>query len=128
MSTNIHTEKLNGVNITASAVDFDASSSNDPHYTASSPSKWSNFKDSFGRMDTNEPSYAGMTDLERAVAATAKSPLSQSLKSRHLQMIAIGGAIGTGLFVGSGSALRTGGPAALLIGWILVGTMIYCTV
>ena len=43
-------------------------------------------------------------------------------------MIAIGGSIGTGLFVGSGSALRTGGPAGLLIAYILIGTMIFCTV
>lgn len=30
-------------------------------------------------------------------------------------MIAIGGSIGAGLFVGSGSALNTGGPGALLL-------------
>ena len=54
--------------------------------------------------------------------------LSQGLKSRHLQMIAIGGSIGTGLFVGSGSALATGGPASVVIGFALVGCMIYCTV
>lgn len=43
-------------------------------------------------------------------------------------MIAIGGSIGTGLFVGSGSSLHTGGPAGLIIAYILIGTMIYCTV
>jgi amino acid permease len=42
--------------------------------------------------------------------------LNKTLKSRHLNMIAIGGSIGAGLFVGSGGALSTGGPAALLIG------------
>lgn len=43
-------------------------------------------------------------------------------------MIAIGGAIGTGLFVGSGSALATGGPAALMIGFGLIGIMLFCVV
>lgn len=35
---------------------------------------------------------------------------------------------GTGLFVGSGSALATGGPASIVIAWGLVGAMLYCTV
>ena len=43
-------------------------------------------------------------------------------------MIAIGGSIGTGLFVGSGSALSTGGPAALIIDYGLIGIMLFCTV
>ena len=35
---------------------------------------------------------------------------------------------GTGLFVGSGSALANGGPASLVIAYGLIGTMLYCTV
>ena len=35
-----------------------------------------------------------------------------------------GGSIGTGLFVGSGSALHSGGPAGVLIAWILIGAML----
>lgn len=45
----------------------------------------------------------------------AEPALSMSLKNRHLQMIAIGGSIGTGLFVASGSALQAGGPASLVL-------------
>jgi len=44
------------------------------------------------------------------------------MKPRHLQMIAVGGSIGTGLFVGSGNALTRGGPAGLLIAWLIIGT------
>jgi amino acid transporter len=49
---------------------------------------------------------------------THAAPLARELKGRHLQMIAIGGAIGAGYFVGSGSALQSGGPGSL-VGFIL---------
>lgn len=67
-------------------------------------------------------------DIESAAQATANSPLFRALKGRHLQMIAIGGSIGTGLFVGSGKALAHGGPASLVIAFTLIGVMMYCTV
>ncbi|WVQ79486.1 hypothetical protein IAT38_001585 [Cryptococcus sp. DSM 104549] len=50
--------------------------------------------------------------------------LQQKMKPRHLQMIAVGGSIGTGLFVGSGSALTRGGPAGILLAWIIMGVML----
>ena len=34
-----------------------------------------------------------------------------------------GGAIGAGLFVGSGSAFQTGGPGSVLLGFMIVGTL-----
>ncbi|CAZ79818.1 unnamed protein product [Tuber melanosporum] len=71
---------------------------------------------------------AGHFDIEQAALNVAESPLSRKLKGRHLQMIAIGGSIGTGLFVGSGSALSTGGPASLLIAFALIGAMLFCVV
>jgi len=40
----------------------------------------------------------------------------------------LGGSIGAGLFVGSGSALATGGPASLVLGFIIVGSMLLCTI
>jgi yeast amino acid transporter len=67
-------------------------------------------------------------DMESAAQATALSPLLRRLKGRHLQMIAIGGSIGTGLFVGSGKALAHGGPASVLLAFTLIGIMMYCTV
>lgn len=36
-------------------------------------------------------------------------------------MIALGGAVGTGLIIGSGTALRRGGPLGLLLGYSFVG-------
>ncbi|KAK4158484.1 glycoside hydrolase [Chaetomidium leptoderma] len=67
-------------------------------------------------------------DMHAANVGTANSLLSRELKGRHLQMIAIGGSIGTGLFVASGKALNTGGPAAVLIAYLFVGCMLYCTI
>ncbi|KAI1847405.1 hypothetical protein JX266_006630 [Neoarthrinium moseri] len=66
-------------------------------------------------------------DMRLATLRTAQSSLARKLKGRHLQMIAIGGSIGTGLFVASGRALQTGGPAAVLIAYTLVGAMLYFT-
>ncbi|KAI0545355.1 amino acid permease/ SLC12A domain-containing protein [Xylaria curta] len=51
--------------------------------------------------------------------------LDRSMKPRHLHMIAIGGSIGAGFFVGSGSALNTGGPGFLLIDFIIIGVMMF---
>lgn len=43
-----------------------------------------------------------------------KPELARHLKSRHVQLIAIGGTIGTGLFLGSGQSIHTAGPSILL--------------
>lgn len=59
--------------------------------------------------------------FKRRSLADKHNQLNQTLRSRHLHMIAIGGSIGTGLFVGSGSALGTGGPAALVIAFLIIG-------
>lgn len=89
---------------------------------------FTNFKDSFKPANVPELDDPNLTDLEKAAIATAQSPLEQSLKARHLQMIAIGGSIGTGLFVGSGASLAKGGPASVIISYALVGTMLFNTV
>jgi len=49
--------------------------------------------------------------------------LSRGLKQRHLTMIAIGGVIGAGLFVGSGVVISNTGPGAFL-GYALTGVLI----
>lgn len=51
--------------------------------------------------------------------------LDRSMKKRHLNMIAIGGSIGAGFFVGSGGALTRGGPASLLICFLIAGVMVF---
>ncbi|TRX90790.1 hypothetical protein FHL15_008369 [Xylaria flabelliformis] len=66
--------------------------------------------------------------MDEEVGIVHKSAaLKTDLKGRHMQMIAIGGAIGAGLFIGSGSALHNGGPASLIIGYLVIGVMLLFT-
>ncbi len=51
--------------------------------------------------------------------------LSRKLKTRHLSMIAIGGTIGTGLFLASGATIATAGPGGALAAYLIAGIMVY---
>ena len=53
-------------------------------------------------VETGEPQQGG-------------EKLQRTLKNRHIQLIAIGGAIGTGLFMGSGKTISVAGPSMLLV-------------
>jgi amino acid transporter len=62
---------------------------------------------------------------EEAYVVAPAAKLQRQLKNRHVAMISIGGVIGTGLFLGTATALRHGGPVGLLLGYIVVGTICY---
>ncbi|TDZ30771.1 Amino-acid permease inda1 [Colletotrichum spinosum] len=66
-----------------------------------------------------------LKSFQRRDRGTGESELDRSMKPRHLQMIAIGGSIGAGFFVGSGSALTKGGPGSVLICFLIAGVMIF---
>ncbi len=51
--------------------------------------------------------------------------LQRTLKGRHLTMIAIGGSIGTGLFIATGYTVHQGGPGGVLAAYTLVAFMVY---
>ncbi|KIJ69454.1 hypothetical protein HYDPIDRAFT_179263 [Hydnomerulius pinastri MD-312] len=51
--------------------------------------------------------------------------LRRGLQSRQISMIALGGTIGTGLIIGSGTALVRGGPLGLCLGYAFVGLICY---
>jgi yeast amino acid transporter len=89
---------------------------------------WTRIVHSFRRKtDEVHGEFAlGNADADRKAGDLTR--LSRKLKTRHLQMIAIGGSIGCGLFIGSGAALKTGGPGTLVMDFCIIGLMIFCMV
>ncbi len=64
------------------------------------------------------------TSPPTAETGLTEEGLRQGLRTRHIRMIAIGGAIGTGLFLGSGGAIAKAGPA-LILTYAITGAMIF---
>lgn len=65
-----------------------------------------------------------MSERVREELPPSEKQLQRGLKSRHMQMIAIGGAIGTGLFVASGATVATAGPGGALLAYSVIGFMV----
>lgn len=87
-------------------VDFETST-DEPQLTGFA--KW---KDSFRRQPSGR---------------TIGEQLQKGISKRHLILMALVTGIGTGLFVGAGSALSNAGPLFLIIAYIVIGSMIYPT-
>lgn len=51
--------------------------------------------------------------------------MDRDLKARHISMIAIGGSIGTGLFMASGGIINQAGPGGAIAAYLLIGIMVY---
>jgi len=70
---------------------------------------------------------ASRTDVAQVPADAGDAGYSKGLKARHVNMIAIGGAIGTGLFLGAGGRLRDAGPA-LALAYLVCGVFAFFVV
>ncbi|KKP06379.1 amino-acid permease inda1 [Trichoderma harzianum] len=69
----------------------------------------------------NTTHYEGVINIPMVERETVK----RKLKSRHMQFYAIGGTIGTGLFVGIGGGLAQAGPLSLLLGYSITSVFIF---
>ncbi|MEC3759909.1 amino acid permease [Bacillus halotolerans] len=65
-----------------------------------------------------------MTDDKTQDPNINQQKLSRGLKNRHIQLIAIGGAIGTGLFLGSGKSIHFAGPS-ILFAYMITGIICF---
>ena len=63
--------------------------------------------------------------MNQTTSTEKNGNLRRKLRTRHLTMIAIGGSIGTGLFVASGASVSTAGPGGALAAYALIGLMVY---
>ncbi|KAI8086759.1 amino acid permease/ SLC12A domain-containing protein [Halteromyces radiatus] len=67
--------------------------------------------------------YASYTSEERR---SLQQGTKRGLSARHIQMISLGGSIGTGLFLNSGQNIAVAGPAGALIAYLVIGFMVFC--
>ncbi|TWS19206.1 amino acid permease [Tsukamurella asaccharolytica] len=63
--------------------------------------------------------------MSSPLGITPDDSLRQGLQSRHISMLALGGAIGTGLFVASGATISKAGPGGALLAYALMGVMVF---
>ncbi|KAB8227296.1 amino acid permease-domain-containing protein [Aspergillus alliaceus] len=61
---------------------------------------------------------------EGDISFTESQKLHRKLRGRNVELFAVGGAIGTSLFVQMGAALPKGGPAGLFLGFLAYGTIV----
>lgn len=78
------------------------------------------------RHDITDRNMSTMVDhsTENLPAAPQPDTLQRSLNNRHIQLIAIGGAIGTGLFMGSGKSISLAGPSIVFV-YLIIGFMLF---
>ncbi|KAF9112295.1 hypothetical protein BGX27_003654 [Mortierella sp. AM989] len=75
----------------------------------------------YGRKSLHDDS-----DLGGNIHGEVGKGLQRNLQARHLTMISLGGTIGTGLFLASGSSIATAGPGYSQVAYSLIGSMVFC--
>jgi amino acid transporter len=78
-------------------------------------------------LPSTDAAVVELEHLHRVPTQTSTQGLKRDITMRQMCLMAAGGSIGAGLFVGSGQALRTGGPASLVINFFICGVMVSMT-
>ena len=84
-------------------------------------------KEALGKDEYTNTTVAVKTEDGGVALIPEETGLKRNLSGRHIQLIALGGSIGTGLFIGSGQNLATGGPGSLMLGFIIVAVCVILT-
>jgi amino acid transporter len=78
------------------------------------------------KTDSREVIVSGSGDFDAVYGVGGVGHTQRRLKARHVTFIGFGGGIGTGLFIGTGSALANAGPLGLLLAYSVVGMILWC--
>ncbi|KIW88556.1 uncharacterized protein Z519_10602 [Cladophialophora bantiana CBS 173.52] len=80
-------------------------------------------------VSINQADYHNLTHAQNAniIVITSEKKTVRSLRPRHIQLMGLSGAIGTGLFVGTGSALARAGPLGLFLGYAIYSLLVWST-
>jgi amino acid permease len=100
---------------------------NKRRFGGTSPSSRSEDAGSYPKYDEKSvnPATFGGTLPDGAAVEVGDAQLDRGLSQRHLNFIAIGGTIGTGFFLSSGTALAKAGPVGCLISYVFIGTVLW---
>ncbi|KAI0598918.1 amino acid permease [Biscogniauxia sp. FL1348] len=83
---------------------------------------------SLAAADRQDDAATTTGDLKAEPASRNVGALDRKLKSRHVQFMALSGAIGTGLFIGSGQVLSLAGPLSAFLAYLITAANVYCVV
>ncbi|CCH58497.1 hypothetical protein TBLA_0A07060 [Henningerozyma blattae CBS 6284] len=80
-------------------------------------------------IESNISSLSSTTSITSTGGSSPKHTdgLKKNLQARHVSMIAIGGSLGTGLLIGTGTSLSAAGPASMFIAYSFVGILVFFT-
>lgn len=84
------------------------------------------YEEKSARVVEEKDTQEAVDDTHLDVEGVLQKGTKRDLQARHLQMIAIGGTIGTGLFLKSGGSIASAGPAGAFIAYLLIGIMVFC--